>query len=181
MSTKHVSPLLRVWTKWKALKLPWRNQFLAGTDLQGNSYWEFKDVRGSNTGRLRRIVRYPPKTHHGDVTVPPAWHQWLRHTRPSPPSIDEQRAELARQERIKILAAQADARWAAKPGLMDAPPKAPSLGKPSITAAETQQEEAIQQQQPKPSDPDPWKQARGGPSEDWTPKAWEPTPAPKKP
>lgn len=35
--------------------------------------------------------------------------------------MDEQQAEAMRQERIKLLAAQADARWAAKPSAVDAP------------------------------------------------------------
>ena len=47
--------------------------------------------------------------------------QWLRHTRFEPPSIADQQAEVARRERIKLLAAQADARWAAKPSALDAP------------------------------------------------------------
>lgn len=35
--------------------------------------------------------------------------------------MEEQQAEAMRQERIRILAAQADARWAAKPSAVDAP------------------------------------------------------------
>lgn len=49
--------------------------------------------------------------------------QWLRHTRFEPPSIAEQRQDQLRQERMKLLAAQADARWAAKPSALDAPDK----------------------------------------------------------
>lgn len=63
-------------------------------------------------------MRCPRGTPYDAVTVPPAWHQWLRHTRASPPTLDEQRAEVARQARIKLLAAEADARWAAKPRLL---------------------------------------------------------------
>ncbi|AEO58027.1 hypothetical protein MYCTH_2304985 [Thermothelomyces thermophilus ATCC 42464] len=140
MSQLPVSPFLRAWYKWKMLRLPWRRQFLVGFDLSGNTYWEFLD-RGSRLPpprtnpssqttttttttrsspvRWRRIVRYPRGTHHSAVDVPPAWHQWLRHTRADPPSLDEQRAEVARQERIKRLAAEADARWEAKPRVME--------------------------------------------------------------
>ncbi|KXX80482.1 NADH-ubiquinone oxidoreductase assembly factor N7BML [Madurella mycetomatis] len=134
MSQKPISPLLQAWYKWKMLRLPWRRQFLVGLDLHGNTYWEFLD-RGSPlppsttstpTGsatdaapvRWRRIVRYPRGTHHDAVNVSPAWHQWLRHTRAVPPSLAEQRADVARQERIKVLAAEADARWEAKPRLV---------------------------------------------------------------
>ena len=49
--------------------------------------------------------------------------QWLRHTRYDPPSVAEQQQDMMRQERMKILAAQADARWAAKPSALDAPDK----------------------------------------------------------
>ncbi|PSN73378.1 hypothetical protein BS50DRAFT_568924 [Corynespora cassiicola Philippines] len=51
------------------------------------------------------------------------WMQWLRHTRFEPPSLAEQQADIARQERMKLLAQAADARWAAKPSALDAPDK----------------------------------------------------------
>jgi NADH dehydrogenase [ubiquinone] 1 alpha subcomplex assembly factor 2 len=53
--------------------------------------------------------------------VPPSWHQWLRHTRAAPPTVDEQKSDRLRQERIKVLAAQADARWASRPSVLDGP------------------------------------------------------------
>ncbi|KAL1838362.1 hypothetical protein VTJ49DRAFT_2771 [Mycothermus thermophilus] len=139
MSQLPFSPFLRAWYKWKMLRLPWRRKFLIGFDLNGNTYWEFLD-RGAprppppnlpssspqsrtrpipTALRWRRIVRYPRGTHHDAVAVPPAWHQWLRHTRPDPPSLEEQRAEVARQARIKLLAAEADRRWEAKPRVME--------------------------------------------------------------
>ncbi|KAL2122947.1 hypothetical protein VTJ04DRAFT_3402 [Mycothermus thermophilus] len=132
------SPLLRAWYKWKMLRLPWRRKFLIGFDLQGNTYWEFLD-RGaprppppsspsspsSPSTRWRRILKPRRSTPFDSVTVPPAWHQWLRHTRADPPSLEEQAAEVERQARIKVLAAQADARWEAKPRLTDAPTAAP--------------------------------------------------------
>jgi NADH dehydrogenase [ubiquinone] 1 alpha subcomplex assembly factor 2 len=102
-------------------RLTWAPQ--TGLDLQGNTYWEFRDVRGDPSDpriRWRRIVKYPRNTHYGEVKVPPQWHQWLRHTRDAPPSIPEQQAEVRRQAQIKVLAAEADARWAAKPSLLDA-------------------------------------------------------------
>ncbi|KAK4249912.1 hypothetical protein C7999DRAFT_29588 [Corynascus novoguineensis] len=260
MSQPPISPILRAWYKWKMLRLPWRRQFLVGFDLSGNTYWEFLD-RGSRLHspnpsrhpqtttqavRWRRIVRYPSGTHHSAVVVPPAWHQWLRHTRPAPPTLTEQRAEVARQERIRRLAAEADARWEAKPKVMEdidaKKQKARLLGvreppfetdrpvgpgskiKASAEAAaerakagETagtgtvagdgalrnsgavnQREETLKKMKreaaeaagkrgdatrPKAEEgkgPDPWRQqARGGPSETWQPKAWEPTPREK--
>jgi len=60
-------------------------------------------------------------THHSDAPLTPAWLQWLRHARPDAPSIDEQAREVARQGNLKQLAAAADARWAAKPSVLDSP------------------------------------------------------------
>ena len=52
-----------------------------------------------------------------------SWMQWLRHTRYEPPTVAEQHQDMMRQERMKQLAAQADARWAEKPSALDAPDK----------------------------------------------------------
>lgn len=49
--------------------------------------------------------------------------QWLRHTRFDPPTLSEQQQDVMRQERMKVLASQADARWASKPSALDAPDK----------------------------------------------------------
>ncbi|KAK4165339.1 NADH-ubiquinone oxidoreductase assembly factor N7BML [Cladorrhinum sp. PSN259] len=211
-----LSPILRAYYKWKSIRLPWRRQFLVGMDLQNNTFWEFRD-RGTPTPnpanpnphfRWRRIVYPPPsaKVHPSDIKISPAWHQWLRHTRSQPPSLDEQQADVIRQERIKALAAQADARWAAKPGYVDAPPppsttsavgestrQPPLLGKGMVVEAKEKEEEVkdegavlkdqrqkawkeMKEQKDKiPARDDPWKQAnRGGPSEEWQPKAWTP-------
>ena len=61
------SYLRQLWYKWKTLKLPWRRQFLAGADLTGNTFWEFRDA--INAGRWRRIVKYPIRVHHADVKI----------------------------------------------------------------------------------------------------------------
>lgn len=84
-----------------------------GYDLKGNTYWEFPDTQRMGPARVRRIVKYQQGAHF-NVNVPPMWHQWLRHQRSRPPSIREQQMEVTRQENIKILAAQAKARWEAK-------------------------------------------------------------------
>lgn len=86
---------------------------------------------------MRRIIQFPGRgadrgaggTALSDVTsqISPAWHQWLRHTRQHPPSLTEQSQDLVRQERLKILAAQADARWEAKARIGDAPNSRPAL------------------------------------------------------
>jgi NADH dehydrogenase [ubiquinone] 1 alpha subcomplex assembly factor 2 len=106
--------------------------------LLGNTFWEFRDALNAN--RLRRIVKYNNKTHLGDVKIsrmnalyfqveghPAAyneiaqWHQWLRYVRQEPPSLEEQRRDVIRQVQIKKLAQIADAKWAAKPSLLDRP------------------------------------------------------------
>ncbi|KAI7774242.1 hypothetical protein LA080_009042 [Diaporthe eres] len=210
MSSKQISPLLQTWYKWKALRLPWRKRFLVGLDLQGNTYWEFRDVRGDPSDprtRWRRIVQYPRDTHYGEVKVPPQWHQWLRHTRDAPPSIPEQHAEVRRQHQMRLLAAEADARWAAKPSLLDHDGEAPGqvgAGQPvpalgsRVARGRDEQEGALpgggetrkdavasgsEQQAAAAKDAekkDPWAQSRrGGPSEDWQPQAWSP-PASKR-
>lgn len=102
-----------------------------GLDLQGNTYWELRRARGDDdpaTARPRRLVQYPRGTHLSAVTVSPPWHQWLRHLRPHPPSLPEQHAEARRQRQVKALAAEADARWAAKPRvMMDGPRHEPPV------------------------------------------------------
>lgn len=76
---------------------------------------------------MRRIVQYPPSTQYSEVKISPQWHQWLRHTRKDPPSLTEQSQDLVRQRNLKVLAAEADARWAAKPSFLDAPDRSQPL------------------------------------------------------
>jgi len=123
------SSLVRFYPLRTVLPFPWQlSDTIPGLDLHGNTYWEFRVAGDPSTeGRWRRIVHYPRKTHHGDVDVSPAWHQWLRNTRTDPPSLEEQAADIARQERMKVLAAQADARWASKANLTG--PKAETPGR----------------------------------------------------
>ncbi|RFU34522.1 hypothetical protein B7463_g1825, partial [Scytalidium lignicola] len=117
----HPSAIRKAWLKWKALRLPWRKKFLVGFDLQGNTFWEFRDALSPQSQRMRRIARFPSTVPYSDVSISPQWHQWLRHTRDSPPSLSEQSSDIVRQETLKVLAAEADRRWAAKPSFLDAP------------------------------------------------------------
>ncbi|TLS24882.1 hypothetical protein PpBr36_08935 [Pyricularia pennisetigena] len=197
MQHPKLSPIRQAWYKWKALRLPWRKRFLIGLDLQGNTFWEFRDLRGDGpVARWRRIVKFPSSTHYSDVKVSPQWSQWLRHVREHPPSLEEQQQDLVRQQRMKLLAAEADARWKAKPSVLD-PPSASAgrHGEQSLrveeggSVAEEQHQQrkdegvAVDQQQqqeqqtspPQAPATDPWAKARGGPSEDWQPEAWKPT------
>ena len=109
-----------------------------GLDLQGNTYWEFRDTL--SPGRMRRIVDYPPHVQYSDVSshITPAWHQWLRHTRQAAPTLAEQELDVLRQRRVKVLAAQADERWEAKGRLVGGPgmrKAMPGLGMGDATVA----------------------------------------------
>lgn len=57
----------QLWFRWKTLRLPWRRQFLVGSDLAGNQFWEFKDALNSH--RFRRIVKYSNDIHYADVKI----------------------------------------------------------------------------------------------------------------
>ncbi|KAI9055343.1 hypothetical protein LZ554_000302 [Drepanopeziza brunnea f. sp. 'monogermtubi'] len=220
MSSKTPSTFTQAWYRWKALKLPWRKRFLVGFDLQGNSFWEFRDTLSSHKHRMRRIVEFPSTTQYSEIRISPQWHQWLRHTRSEPPSLTEQSQDVVRQRNLKILAAQADARWAAKPSFLDTPERSQPLPamevkdpggyesvqerREAVGVPETEEgnvqtgEEAMRMQVPdgtrhdfrKTPEPenkrledekapkkeekkeDPWKKARGGPSEEWQPQTW---------
>ena len=124
------------------------------------------------------------------------------------PSIQEQSLDLVRQRNLKVLAARADARWAAKGSLLERPKGAPvqerlergqvaedevggeARGQVDVDgegkrsrAGDGRTRQAVeetnvgteqqQQAENKTPDADPWKQARGGPSEEWQPKAWD--------
>ncbi|TVY80437.1 NADH-ubiquinone oxidoreductase assembly factor N7BML [Lachnellula suecica] len=181
----------------------------AGLDLQGNTFWEFRDTLSSHQHRMRRIAQYPPSTHHSDINISPQWHQWLRHTRTDAPSLTEQSQDLIRQENLKVLAAAADARWASKPSFLDAPRQARGQPVPTLEGGSLQshtespvpgkgENAASKPEEPQVPDgarhrlnerrkqdksaeatkevkvkEDPWKQARGGPSEEWKPAAWD--------
>ncbi|KAK5664012.1 hypothetical protein OQA88_226 [Cercophora sp. LCS_1] len=171
-----ISSLLRTWYKWKMLRLPWRRKFLVGSDLQGNTFWEFRVSNDPGfDGRWRRIVHYPRKTHHGDVKVSPAWHQWLRNTRKDPPTLEEQEADVIRQERMKMLAAEADARWETKGRLVGSPAGAPGqpMGQPvpvlGTGIAEGTGSDELSGRVPKeePAKSDEVKDAKGSREETW--------------
>ncbi|KAJ5769974.1 uncharacterized protein N7511_002025 [Penicillium nucicola] len=184
-----------LWFKWKALRLPWRKSILVGQDLAGNTFWEFKDVL--NAARYRRIVRFDPKTHFSDVQVTPQWHQWLRHVRQNPPSIEEQKQDLVRQAQMKELARLADERWASKASVLDKPNTqpgtanqhgGPSLNYPTANSQATQdapapatspnlpQPETASTQPETKKEENPWaKASRNNPGEEWQPEAWSPS------
>jgi NADH dehydrogenase [ubiquinone] 1 alpha subcomplex assembly factor 2 len=128
--------------------------------------------------------------------------QWLRHTRAEPPSLAEQHADIIRRERMKVLAAQADERWASIPSMLDSPdkqqptpmlaPREPASSLETNTASwprtakntlDTPQEAQIKPKRAASHGlnekgevkKSPWYMGpKGGPSEDWQPEAWSP-------
>ena len=129
------------------------------------------------------------------------WHQWLRYQRPTPPTLAEQRLDVARRQRMKVLAAEADARWAAKPSFLDRPAATQDMPPPPSAAADIAQNDTADttttttqvkqkpvagaekktQTQEEEDKADPWKKATAsGPSEEWQPAAWSPTNARKR-
>jgi NADH dehydrogenase [ubiquinone] 1 alpha subcomplex assembly factor 2 len=132
------------------------------------------------------------------VRVSPAWHQWLRHTRAEAPSLQEQQGDVVRQAQLKVLAAQADARWEAKARLVGGPAQGDGLGKvdaklfgaaqPVTDPGEKdpRKDDMKGTEKAKPGDQeqeqvqDPGKRARGGPSEEWQPQAWNPASTTKR-
>ncbi|PHH79740.1 hypothetical protein CDD82_2197 [Ophiocordyceps australis] len=187
MSPKRAGLLTHAWYRWKALRLPWRKRFYVGQDINGNTFWEFRlttrgDASGPNMERWRRVVDYPRSTPYSDVKVSPLWHQWLRHCRDEPPSLAEQHQDLVRQHHIKLLAADADARWEAKPRLVDAP--AANQTPSSLESSMAQRQHVLANKEENKTLELKLKQPHGiktkAPGHDWQPAKWVPAAA-KKP
>lgn len=110
------------------------------------------------------------------------WHQWLRYTRPSPPSVAEQQSDAVRQIELKRLAQAADERWALKPSVLDKP-RANAERLPGGDLVETREishergEEGERKATEEPrgkQKESPWKGTQGNPGEHWQPQAWTP-------
>lgn len=131
--------------------------------------------------------------HYADVEVSPQWHQWLRHTRPVVPSIQEQQQDLMRQVQLKYNAKLADERWAAKAKYIEKPKPNPQpllrgdvridAGKESLEGDDS----PAAQQRPKGEmkDPieDPLEAAKNrgeNPGAGFEPEAWTPGAARKR-
>jgi len=155
---------------------------------------------------MRRIVQqHHHRLHTSDVDVSPQWHQWLRHVRADPPSLEEQARDVVRLRDLKVLAARADERWDMKrmkiePGVGAGGDTASSATAPAETgevrgpamgvgrggrkAAEGHVGRSSDAEKDTTNDntnkerEDPWKQARRNPGEEWQPESWGGRPAP---
>lgn len=200
MSTSS-TPLRSVYLRWKALRLPWRRHILVGSDLFGNTFWEYFPRGVSRAVRPRRILRPSKQTHHSDVQVSPQWHQWLKTTRADPPSMQEQIQDLQRIQELQVNARLADARWEAKARYIEKPKARDTevsaqrrrfggleevkSDRPTAVGGEMPRTEpeakegvrtAVDTQIPK-GVPDPWEKADAtghNPGGKWQPEAWSP-------
>ncbi|KAK9376179.1 uncharacterized protein V1513DRAFT_423656 [Lipomyces chichibuensis] len=104
-----------LYLRWKALrKVPFRKRFLIGTDLEGNTFWEWRNL--NNPGRQRRMVELrTAKRDYVDYKLPPQWNQWLRHVRIVPPTIEELMQDEARIAGIQAKIQAAEKRWKSVP------------------------------------------------------------------
>lgn len=158
---------------------------------------------------MRRIAEHGPRVHYSEIQttrqyfsriserrdstdmLAAQWHQWLRHTRNEPPSIQELRQDMERKSQLKILAKQADERWAAKPSVLDSPTATSqarsatlplnreSAEEPPKSDDQRSEEDATSEVVADPRalpkrKENPWATDRGGAGENWQPKAWSP-------
>lgn len=96
--------------------------------------------------------------------------------------MGEQKQDVLRQTHIKQLAAEADARWEAKPRVMDAPGDEKGQPVPSLQSGQGSRAPGSLEpdEKAKTKEEDPWAEHRSrGPGEKWQPEAWSPTPGKK--
>ncbi|KAJ2610537.1 hypothetical protein H4S08_003570 [Coemansia sp. RSA 1365] len=136
---------------WKALRLPWRKDVLAGTDLDGNLYFE-RLVRGVNRPRRRVLYRKNITVdEYSDKIIPVQWQAWMRHTRVQAPTMAELVLDMRRQERV--------AENARRLALKDARVAACTTKNTPVPSREQQQFQ------------------KSAPGEDFSPEGWHPSSA----
>ncbi|KAJ2115483.1 hypothetical protein IW146_002279 [Coemansia sp. RSA 922] len=126
---------------WKALRLPWRRDVLAGVDLDGNLYFE-RSVRSAQ--RTRRHVVYKKNINvaeYNDQIIPIQWQAWMRHTRSQPPTIQELLHDVERRRRmaenVHRLATKGMSRAVAGPEAVDTAQNSRSQPPPPPPASKT--------------------------------------------
>ncbi|BFZ63965.1 hypothetical protein YB2330_005102 [Saitoella coloradoensis] len=121
MSPARVTPSTTraLYLKYLTLPFPWRTKRLAGYDLDGNLFFEWKDPNHNpHTGllmtvsRTRRMVEYAnPAENWSDHKLSPLWIGWLRHRRHDAPGWREMMEEDERVRTAEERARVADQRW----------------------------------------------------------------------
>ncbi|KAF8458164.1 hypothetical protein BGX38DRAFT_1326563 [Terfezia claveryi] len=110
-----LSPLRRLYYRFRTYRFPWRKRFFIGQDLSGNTYWELRDRL--HPSRPRRMVEFAaqkglsPRDLMAQGVSSPQWHQWLRNLRSEPPSIDELVSDERRREGVLERARKVEERW----------------------------------------------------------------------
>ncbi|GAA6021070.1 hypothetical protein JCM11491_004404 [Sporobolomyces phaffii] len=82
-----------------------KDRYLAGTDLEGNSFYERPHPEFPGEWRKnKRYVEYKVTRYLSDYnfhTIPVQWSSWLRRTRRNPPSLGELEQDHVRQLRLR--------------------------------------------------------------------------------
>ncbi|CAO1615057.1 unnamed protein product [Sympodiomycopsis kandeliae] len=88
-------------------------KYLKGTDLEGNSYFEYPSRHNDPDPRkTRRVIKYKIKEEYyfdyDRSNLPIQWKMWLRHTRRDAPSLPELQQDRQRilqlQENVRLIA-----------------------------------------------------------------------------
>lgn len=181
-----MDPIASKYSVWKRIihkfqsrrDIPFRKRFFVGYDLHGNTYWEF--TLDGNMQRLRRKMEpYQEFMFKADYfsTVPPPWLQWLRRTRNTPPTLQELMEEQFRQQNIKALANEANAKWESQKLLLEQQQKAKLQAELDKVKqrSETSQSKPVKEDEQEASQKDqtakddPWAQANEAQQKDYNP------------
>ncbi|KAJ3103416.1 hypothetical protein HDU97_010162 [Phlyctochytrium planicorne] len=156
--------------RWKTINLPWKSHKFVGYDLSGNMYFEGPPIRAGTTLPRRTIDFADGRTSVWSYTtsdVPVQWSAWLRHTRPDPPTI-EQDILTSSQTKELMEAEETRADMQAKVLLIE---KAREEKEKEAQAKRTMPEpEILQIDNSNPS----------GQGETFTPGSWQPSKKPDK-
>ncbi|KAG8755667.1 hypothetical protein FRC14_003776 [Serendipita sp. 396] len=100
---------------WSIFSRPSR---YVGRDLEGNKFFEYPST-SDDPRRTKRMIEYQPESRKWDYVsgrarLPVQWSMWLTHTRADPPSIEELRADIQRQQRVHASALELEKQYQAE-------------------------------------------------------------------
>ncbi|KAG9296885.1 hypothetical protein G9A89_006840 [Geosiphon pyriformis] len=145
---------------WRRASFPWRPSLYVGSDLDGNEYYETKNVVND---RHRRLVVLKDNEIVSDYTgkeIPVQWQSWLRHTRYDSPTLEE--LEMANKQRELVIerAKDLDKEWSKRKLELAQQKEVPLIDKPEPKVSFPQ----LQDFRPPMI-----------PSDDYEPEEWKPT------
>ncbi|TPX51087.1 hypothetical protein SeMB42_g01035 [Synchytrium endobioticum] len=98
---------------WVRVRGPFGSQkTFVGEDLAGNKYFEADSLTGS--GLSKRSVVWAEKKAYNEYdpdALPVQWQAWLRHTRPSAPTLEELQKHEIQKQIMAERARMADEGW----------------------------------------------------------------------